>query len=77
MKEKIMKYVGIGIMLLAHPIGYNIWSFIIYIPHVYPGDTAGYSESQFSALISVGILEIFLIGLALFITGIFLSEKKG
>lgn len=76
MKERIMKYVGIVIMLLAHPIGYNLWESIIWIPYIYPGDTAGYSDEQFAALISVGILEIFLVGLALFITGMLLSNKR-
>lgn len=70
-----MKYAGLGIMLLSHPLGYNLWKKIIWGPYIYPGNMAGYTETEETILISVGILQLFFIGLSLFLTGI-ISERK-
>ncbi|MFR1722172.1 hypothetical protein [Emergencia timonensis] len=35
MNARIMKYIGIAIMTLAHPVGYFFWNFIILEPLAY------------------------------------------
>lgn len=75
MKEKTMKYVGIVFMILAHPVGYNFWNWVIYHLPGYPGNLSGFMIEESSVLVGVGILEIFFLGLALFLMGIYLNRK--
>ncbi len=67
MNAKIMKYAGIVVMILAHPIGYFFWRFVLLGPFAYSQE---YENSLFAALIGIGILEFFFVGLALFVLGV-------
>ena len=72
MNVRIMKYVGIAIMILAHPVGYYFWNFIILGPFAY---STWYTEADGALLRGVGILEFFLVGLSLFVFGVFKDNK--
>lgn len=73
MKPRIMKYVGIAIMILAHPVGFFFWKFLLLGP-LY--GNSSFEWSLFAALQGVGILEFFLVGLSLFVIGIVKSKDK-
>ena len=38
MNARIMKYIGIVVMLVAHPVGYFFWHFVILGPFAYDVD---------------------------------------
>lgn len=67
MNAKIMRYAGIIIMILAHPIGYFFWRFVLLGPSAY---SEAYENSLFATLIGIGILEFFFVGLILFVLSI-------
>lgn len=73
MNARMMKYIGIAVMVLAHPIGYYFWRAIL------PGPIYGNSSfewSHFAVLQGIGILEFFLAGLSLFVIGIVKEHKE-
>lgn len=72
MHARIMKYIGIAIMILAHLVGYFFWDFIILGPLAY---SIEYPFEESAMLRGAGILEFFVIGLSLFIMGIFREHK--
>lgn len=72
-----MKYIGIIVMVLAHPVGYSIWNYLLWVPYIYPGYVNGnYPEGESAVLIGIGILEFFLVGLCLFIMGVLLENRQ-
>lgn len=73
MNARIMKYVGIIIMILAHPIGYHFWTYIILGPLAYAPE---YDIAVHAVLVGIGILGFFLIGLTLFVIGLINHQKR-
>lgn len=71
--SSVMKYIGIAVMLVAHPLGYRLFSGILRGPFAYCTE---YWEAEFAILVGVGILEIFFIGLTVFVIGTLLGRKK-
>lgn len=68
----MMKYICIAIMVLAHPVGYYFWDFLL------KGPLYGNAWSEwvhFAALYGVGSLEIFAVGLTLFTMGMVKENK--
>lgn len=76
MSANMMKIVGIITMILAHPIGYRLWNAILWTPFIYGGNTSGYTEVELAIYVGVGILEIFFVGLGLFLMGVILGHRK-
>lgn len=72
MNAKRTKYLGIIIMILAHPIGYRIFDFIMLGPLPY---AKSIPYEVYAVLIGAGILELFLVGVMLFVTGTILGNR--
>ncbi|MEY8364684.1 hypothetical protein AALA22_03410 [Anaerovoracaceae bacterium 41-7] len=73
MNARIMKYIGIVVMLVAHPVGYFFWHFVILGPFAYDVD---YPFEVSAVLVGVGMLGFFLIGLSLFVMGVVFERLK-
>ena len=73
MNTKMMKYIGIAVMLAAHPLGYHLFYWILLGPLAY---SPSYEYAETAVFVGVGILEIFFAGLALFVMGIVSGRKK-
>ena len=73
MNKITMKHVGILFMIIALPVGYNFWGYVVW---KFLGDNPWYATDQYGILIGVGIMEIFLTGLSLFIIGSIREEIK-
>ena len=76
MSANMMKIVGIITMILAHPIGYRLWNAILWTPFIYGGNTSGYTEVELAIYVGVGILEIFFVGLGLFLMYYYGKKKR-
>lgn len=73
MSARVMKFIGIVVMFLAHPLGYRMWLYIVTGPFGYED---GAIDELATMLIGIGILEIFLLGLSLFAFGVLKDDRK-
>ncbi len=71
MKSRTMKVVGIIIMVLSYPLGYLFWNFVC---GRFIVNSTWYLNEQAPILLGVGIMEFYLVGLGLFVTGIILKN---
>ncbi len=68
-KNRLLKYIGIAIMILSYPLGSNLFYCLI-SSELYPVARLGYTPEALAITMGFGVLEIFSIGLVLLIYSI-------